>query len=145
MIRVFASRARPLALAAGLMLACAPALTVQAAAKTPLSQVAEVEDVLFSVAVASELAKRCDSLSARKMKGLGVLMSLKSRANELGYSDAEIRAHVESKTEKARMRAKGEAFLVSNGVRLDQPETFCAFGRAEIAKSSAIGALLRAK
>ena len=84
-IRVFASRSGSLALAAGLLLACAPALTVQAAAKTPLSQVAEVEDVLFSVAVASELAKRCDSLSARKMKGLGVLMSLKSRANELGY------------------------------------------------------------
>ncbi len=71
-------------------------------------------------------------------------LRLKSRANALGYSDAEIRAYIESDAEKARMRAKGEAFLSQNGVRYGQPETFCAFGRSEIQKNSAIGALLRA-
>ena len=78
------------------------------------------------------------------MRAIGVLQRLKSRANALGYSDAEIRAYIESDAEKARMRAKGEAFLSQNGVRYGQPETFCAFGRSEIQKNSAIGALLRA-
>ena len=74
-----------------------------------------------------------------------MLFDLRSRANELGYSDAEIRAYVESDAEKARMRAKGEKFLASKGVDKNNPETFCAFGRAEIEKSSAIGALLKAR
>ena len=64
--------------------------------------------------------------------------------NALGYSDDEIRNYVESDVEKARMRKKGKAFLAANGVNPDDPETFCTFGRAEIAKNSAIGALLRA-
>ena len=43
------------------------------------------------------------------------------------------------------MRAKGERLLRQAGVKLDQPETFCAYGLAEIKKNSAIGVLLRAK
>ncbi len=116
-----------------------------AAAKTPLRDVAEIENPLFAVAVAKEVADHCDSIGARYLKGLGELRRLQARANELGYSDKEIRAHVESKAEKARMRAKGERLLAQNGVSYDQPETFCAYGRAEIKNNSAIGVLLRAK
>lgn len=115
------------------------------AAKPSLRDVAEIENPLFAVAVAKEVADHCDSIAPRYMKGLGELRRLKARANELGYSDKEIRAHVESKTEKARMRAKGEKLLAQNGVLYDQPETFCAYGRAEIKNNSAIGVLLRAK
>jgi hypothetical protein len=116
-----------------------------AAAKPPLSEVAEVEDMLFAVAIADAVRDHCDSIEARTLKALGMLQRTRARANELGYSDAEIRAHVESKTEKARMRAKGEAFLAQRGVDLSDPETVCTFGRAEIAKNSAIGALLKAR
>lgn len=116
-----------------------------AAAKTPLRDVAEIENPLFAVAVAKEVADHCESIGARYLKGLGELRRLQARANELGYSDKEIRAHVESKTEKARMRTKGERLLAQNGVSYDQPETFCAYGRAEIENNSAIGVLLRAK
>ena len=73
-----------------------------------------------------------------------MLFKLRKRANQLGYSDAEIRNYVESDVEKDRMRAKGYRYLESEGVVKNNPETFCAFGRAEIAKSSAIGALLKA-
>ena len=79
------------------------------------------------------------------LRALNTLRKIKAQANDLGYSDDEIRAYVESDTEKARMRAKGEKFLAQNGVSYDKPETFCTFGRAEIAKSSAIGVLLRVK
>lgn len=114
-------------------------------AKSPLSQVAEVDDMLFYMAVANEIDERCDSIKGRRMKAIRLLWDLRDHANELGYSDAEIRSFVESDSEKTRMRQKGEAYLAANGVSYDKPETFCTLGRAEIARNSAIGVLLRAK
>ena len=131
-------------LAAALLLA----LTVPAAhatAKPSLREVPEIENALFAVAIADAVRDRCDDIGARMIKAMVVLRGIKGRANDLGYSDDEIRAYVESDVEKARIRAKGTKFLAANGVAMDQPETFCTFGRAEIAKSSAIGVLLRAK
>ncbi|MGR3758791.1 DUF5333 domain-containing protein [Roseobacteraceae bacterium NS-SX3] len=114
-------------------------------AKPALRDVPEIEEPLFAVAVAKEVADHCNSIKARFFRGLAELNRLRSLANDLGYSDAEIRAYIESDAEKARMRAKGEALLAQNGVTYEQPETFCAYGRAEIKKNSAIGVLLRAK
>ncbi|MDU9002661.1 DUF5333 domain-containing protein [Sedimentitalea todarodis] len=124
---------------------CAAAPAVAANSKPPLSDVPEIEGTLFVVAVASEVGRKCDTLAGRRLKGYNMLFQLRRRANQLGYTDAEIRAYVESDREKDRMRAKGEKYLESRGVDVDKPETFCAFGRAEIAKSSAIGALLKAR
>ena len=116
-----------------------------AAAKPPLSEVPEIENKLFAAAVGWEISEICDDIAARTLKALNEAWALKARANELGYSNDEIRAYMKSKTQKKRMRAKGEAYLKSQGAIYGQPETFCAVGRAEIAKKSAIGALLRAK
>lgn len=121
------------------------AVAAPAAAKPSLRDVPEIEDPLFAVAVAKEVADYCDDIAPRYIKGLGQLRRLKARANALGYSDTEIREYVDSDTEKARMRAKGERLLAQNGVTYADPETFCAYGRAEIEKNSAIGVLLRAK
>lgn len=126
-------------------LACAVALPAAALAKPPLRDVAEIEKPLFAVAMAKEVADHCVAIAPRYFKGLGELRRLKARANDLGYSDAEIRSYIESDAEKARMRAKGERLLAQNGVSYGEPETFCAYGRAEIEKNSAIGVLLRAK
>lgn len=127
------------------VLTCTLALPAAALAKSSLRDVPEIEDPLFAVAMAKEVADHCDSIAPRYFKGLGELRRLKSRANALGYSDTEIRSYIESDAEKARMRAKGEALLAQNGVAYGEPETFCAYGRAEIKKNSAIGVLLRAK
>ncbi|OED48863.1 DUF5333 domain-containing protein [Leisingera sp. S232] len=121
------------------------AVPAAALAKQSLRDVKEIEDPLFAVAIAKEVADHCDDISPRYLKGLGELRRLKARANSLGYSDADIRAYIESDAEKARMRAKGETLLAQSGVDYGQPETFCAYGRAEIEKNSAIGVLLRAK
>lgn len=116
-----------------------------AAAKPSLREVPEIEGPLFAVAMAKEIADHCDSLAARFLKGVGELRRLRARANALGYADSEIRAYIQSDVEKARMRAKGERQLIASGVSYQDSETFCAFGRAEIKKNSAIGVLLRAK
>ncbi|MEW2911762.1 DUF5333 domain-containing protein [Leisingera sp. JC11] len=127
------------------VLSAAVALPASALAKPSLRDVQEIEDPLFAVAVAKEVSDYCDDISPRYLKGLGELRRLKARANALGYSDAEIRDYIESDAEKDRMRAKGEQLLAQNGVDYGKPETFCAYGRAEIEKNSAIGVLLRAK
>lgn len=124
---------------------CTSLLPVAAVAKPSLRDVPQVENIIFAAAVAHEVSKNCRSIKERRMKALGMAWDLRSYANKLGYSDAEIRAYVESDSEKARMRAKGERYLKANGVDYGTPETFCVFGHAEIDKSSAIGALLRAK
>lgn len=126
-------------------LAALALLATPVAAKPSLRDVPEIENTLFAVAIADEIRDRCGAISARTLRALGLLRKLKARANALGYSDAEIRAYIESDTEKARMRKKGERFLAQNGVKTSEPETFCAFGRAEIARNSAIGALLKAR
>lgn len=123
----------------------AAVLPISAAARQSMRDIPEIENIIFAAALAHEVSGKCPSIKARRMKALGMAWQLRSRANDLGYSDAEIRAYVESDSEKARMRAKGEKYLKANGVDYSNLESFCVYGHAEIAKSSAVGALLRAK
>jgi len=120
-------------------------LPLGATAKPSMRDIPEIENIIFAAALGHEVSEKCPTIKARRLKALGMAWKLRSRANDLGYTDAEIRAYVESDTEKARMRAKGEAYLKANGVDYNNIESFCVFGHAEIAKSSAVGALLRAK
>ena len=115
-----------------------------AEAKPPLRDVKEIDDELYYIAIANEISEYCPSISGRRLKAIGVMWGLKSKANKLGYSDGEIRAYVDSDTEKDRMRAKGETYLAQNGVSYDKPNSFCTLGRAEIERNSAIGVYLRA-
>ena len=130
-------------LALGLMMLAAPAM---AQSKAPLREVAKVDNELFYIAVANdEIDENCDSLRGRRLKAINVMWNLRSHANKLGYTDAEIRAYVDSDAEKDRMRAKGERYLKANGVNYNKPESFCALGQSEMARNSAIGVYLRAR
>lgn len=115
-----------------------------AEAKPPLREVKEIDNELYYIAIANEISEYCPSISGRRLKAIGVMWGLKSKANNLGYSDDEIRAYVDSDAEKDRMRAKGEAFLAQNGVSYENPNSFCTLGRKEIERNSAIGVYLRA-
>lgn len=117
---------------------------VAADAKPPLRDVKEIDNELYYIAIANEISEYCTSISGRRMKAIGVMWGLRSKANQLGYSDKEIRAYVDSDAEKDRMRAKGEAYLAANGVSYDNPKSFCTLGRKEIERNSAIGVYLRA-
>ena len=127
-----------------LALAAVIALPVAAEAKPPLREVKEIDNELYYIAIANEISEYCPSIGGRRLKAIGVMWGLKSKANKLGYSDSEIRAYVDSDVEKDRMRAKGEAYLASNGVTYENPNSFCTLGRKEIDRNSAIGVYLRA-
>lgn len=113
--------------------------------KPHLSENAELNDTLFAILVADEIRKQCDSISGRVLKGIGMLWALVQDAQELGYSQEEIDAYRNSEEAKAALRERGAVLMTLKGVSYDDPETFCRWGREEIADASLIGSLLRAK
>ncbi|QBF31345.1 hypothetical protein CFI11_08950 [Thalassococcus sp. S3] len=129
----------------GLILAAAVTTAGAAAAKPPLRDVARIDDGLLYVALANEIRKGCDAISPRFGRALSTLRAIQQHALDLGYSQAEIDAYTNSDTEKDRMRARGARYYAANGVDPTKPDDLCALGRAEIARNSAIGVLLRAK
>lgn len=116
-----------------------------AVAKPPLRDVPEIADGIFAIVVANEIRRKCDGINGRMIKGVFEIRRLKARANNLGYSDNEIRALLDSKAEKARMIERGRKYMASKGLDYDTPGDLCRLGRLEIENNSAIGALLRAK
>ncbi|MCA0964884.1 DUF5333 domain-containing protein [Salipiger bermudensis] len=131
-----------------LLLACATTVAILPAAanaKAPLGQVKEIHDGLLAVGIADEIRKTCGTIDARMISAYSYLAQLKSRARSLGYSEDEIEDYVTSKTEKKKMRAKGEAWLEARGVTLGQEAGYCRVGREEIDRGTPIGALLRAR
>ena len=121
------------------------ALSVAAVAKPPLRDVKEIYDPLYWAVVAFEISEVCDSIEPRKLKGVADGWGLVRKARKLGYTDDEIKAFIKSDEEKERMRQRGDAYLKHKGASLDNPESVCALGRAEIERNSAIGVYLRAK
>jgi hypothetical protein len=118
-------------------------LALPAAAKPPLSEVPEIDDGLMTIAIADEIRKTCDGISARMIRALRQIKALEKRAKQMGYSDEEIDDYVNSEREKRRMRTKAETYLVSQGVGSKDSKALCRFGRDQIASGGPIGYFLR--
>lgn len=128
------------ALLAAVVLA-APALAF--AERLPLSEQPQIRDGLISVAIAYEIGEGCDSLNARMLRGIAFLGSLRTAAQRMGYTRAEISSFMDDRAEKARLEAMAwERFAELGGVRNDHA-SYCAVGRAQMAEGSQIGQLLR--
>ena len=112
-------------------------------AQTPLRDVTEITEGLIAVGIAYEISEVCPSINARLFRGIGTLNALKSRARQLGYSNAEIDAFTDSKPEQDRLKSVARARMAGMGAVTGQPETFCALGQAQMQAGSAIGRLLR--
>ena len=121
------------------------AIPAVAAGKPPLREVTQIDDRMLWVAIAIEISDRCDSIDPRTFRGLNYLWTIRSDAQKLGYSNAEIKGYVDSKAEKARMRGRGEAYVRAKGLNPENDADLCKLGQAEIANGSQIGAFLRMK
>ena len=117
--------------------------TTAATAKTPLREVPEIDNPMFSVAMAVEISDKCATIKPRMLKGLGFLKGLADKAQDMGYTKAEIDAYRKSDAEKARMRARGEAYLRDRGLDPQNADHFCKLGQMEMAQGSQIGSFLR--
>ena len=127
-------------------IACAGALSLSASmanAQQSLRDVTYVTEGLIAVGIALEISDTCDSISGRTLRGIGYLNQLRNHARGLGFSSAEIKAFTDSKSEKNRLEAIARQRLANMGARPGNAASYCAVGRAEIAKASPIGTLLR--
>lgn len=118
-------------------------LAAPVAAKPPLSEVSEIDDGLMAIAIADEIRKNCDGISARMIRAMRQIKALEKRATALGYSEQEIKSYVKSKAEKARMRKKANSYLASQGVAASDQKALCRYGREEIARGGPVGYFLR--
>lgn len=132
------------ALAPLLAIAGTLGLAAPAAALTPLGQNDYVVSRLVAAQTADILRRNCAGLSARMFHAYREARALERHALAEGYSRNEINAFVKDKAEKARVRRSAEAWLRQRGARAGNEQSYCALGRAEIAKKSYIGSFLSA-
>ena len=118
-------------------------LATSVLAKPPLREVQEIDDAVMVIAIADEIRKSCDDISARLVRAYATLNGLKETARARGYTEDEVEDYVTSKDEKARMRSKAESYLAGQGVRADDTAALCRFGKRQIQSQTEIGRLLR--
>lgn len=111
----------------------------------PLSQEKYINDRLIAARIADRVRRTCDRIDGRLFYAFGEARKLKSYARNKGYTNAQIDAFLDSKADKKRIYAVAEDYLLRNGAKKSDPQTFCAIGRREIANRSIIGSLLVAK
>lgn len=126
-----------------IMTAALIAFTSPAWALEPINTEKHINETLLQGFIADKIDDNCDAISARKLRALSELNSLRNYALEKGYTSAEVKDFVTSKTEKARGKAQAAAWLKSKGAVDGQQAGFCKIGQEEIAKDSLIGQLLR--
>jgi len=102
-----------------------------------------VDDGLKIVAIGNAIRKTCPTIEARRIRAFGFMQGLADTARKAGFTDAEIKAHVENPTEKARVTAAAAAYLAARGAKPGDANGHCAVGRAEIERNSQVGRLLR--
>ncbi len=114
-----------------------------AAAQSALKDEARVRDGIVQVGMAYEISEKCGSLSARTFRGISYLQELKRYAQGRGYSDAEIEAYIDNKSEQRRLEGIARQQLALLGVVEGREATYCAAGRDQIARDTRVGWLLR--
>jgi len=110
-----------------------------------LSADPEIHNGLFVMGIAHGIRDTCPTIEARMFRAHGLALSLYNRARSLGYSHSEITAFLRDDANKAELRAVVIAYYAQRGAQVEQPETICALGLAEIAAGTPAGALLRAR
>ncbi len=114
-----------------------------ATAKPALKDVTYVREGIIVAGMAYELSENCSSVSARLLRGISYLYSLRDHAKELGYSNNEIDAYINDKAEENRLTVIARGRLADKGVIAGQEATYCDVARSEMAAGTVVGNLLR--
>jgi hypothetical protein len=120
------------------------ALAAQAAAApVPLRDEAHINAQLLAAQIGDILRKTCPAASARMFVVLGKLRALESYARAQGYGEAEVKAFLRDKGEKARIRGLAEDYLAAAGAVPGDAESYCRVAREEVARGTLVGELIR--
>jgi len=104
-----------------------------------------VMDRLFAAAVGDEIRKACGSISPRLLRVYREAKALERWALDQGYTQDEIDAFLDDRSERQKLEKRRDAYLLASGARKGEPETYCVMGRDEISKGTLIGYLLKAR
>ena len=129
------------------LIASATALCATMAAAQPAVPLAEephINEQLTAAVVGDIIRKTCPSISARMVTVFFKAKDLENYARKAGYDEAEVKAFLKDKDQKARVKANALEYMANNGVVEGDVESYCALGNAEISKDSLIGTLLKA-
>lgn len=114
---------------------------------TPLTanpgDVTRVAEGLIAAGMALELSERCDSVGVRYLRGINFLQGLKSHLEDLGYSEAEIDAFIDSREEKQRLEGIARARLADLGAVAGDAASYCNVARSQISQGTQVGQFLR--
>lgn len=117
----------------------------QAEVNAALRGDSEIFNGLYVMGIAHGIRDICPTIEARMLRANSLALNLYSRARSLGFSYDEVRAFLRDDDHKAELRAIVIAYYNQRGADIEQPETICALGEAEIAAGTSAGALLRAR
>ena len=113
-------------------------------ATVPLAEEPHINEQLMAASVGDVIRNTCPSISARMVTVFFKAKELEKYARKAGYQEDEVKAFLKDKSEKARIKAMAADYMAANGVVEGDVDSYCALGTSEIAKDSAIGALLKA-
>lgn len=116
-----------------------------ATALEPLSQQRYINDRLIAARVADRIRRECPTIDARLVRAFSEARALKRYARGQGYSEAQIDAFLDSRTDRQRIYASAEAYMAGKGVVAGDADSYCRLGRDEIARGSVTGTLLVAR
>ena len=128
---------------ASLSLAVLLTAAVPAYATVPLNQNQHITDSLVAAKVGDSIRKTCPSITARMFTVLGKMNDLEAYARAQGYTEAEVKAFLKDPVEKKRINDLAAAYLKKAGAVEGNEESYCAAGKAEIAKGTLAGSLLK--
>lgn len=129
----------------GIVCLCLVILSQPAPADTGLSQEADINQGLVIMAAADKIRRSCKTIGGQLFRAQRYASSLKQIARSRGYSDQEIDAYLDSKAERAKVRAQRNVYFQNQGASNLDHASLCVLGHAEIARKSQIGYLLRAR
>ena len=119
------------------------AVAASAEAKVPLPDEPHINEQLIAAAEGDLIRNNCPAISARMFVVFDKMLQLKSYAEGKGYTEAEVKLFLKDKEQKARVKGAAAAYLASAGAVEGDGESYCSVGRAEIAKSTLLGSLLK--
>lgn len=118
-------------------------IATPAFALDPINREPHINESLIAGRVGDVIRTTCPTISPRLMVVYSKLKELERYARDKGYSEADFQAFKNDGTEKNRMKAQAAAYLAQAGAVEGDVESYCRVGRAEIAKGSLIGEMLR--
>jgi hypothetical protein len=136
-----------MALMAGPLVGAASAqASPQTQVNATLRQDARIHASLLAAGIAVAIAERCPAITSRDLRIRTDALGLVNHARGLGYSLSQVRAFVDDRAEKDRMRAQVRDWFAARGLRDSDPaDGFCALGRQQMAENAPAARYMRAQ